>query len=82
MSAATHRVRLNFPLERVKEPVLYHLVTDYGLKPNVYRANINVHEGGFLELELTGDPAAMERAKRWLLSLGISLSEFDGERDA
>ena len=58
---ATRRVHLDYPIDRVKEPILYHLVMDFGLIPNVYRANINVHTGGYLELELTGEPEAMER---------------------
>lgn len=70
----TIRVQLNYPLERVKEPVLYHLVMDYGLIPNIRRANIDVHTGGFIVLELTGEKAALERGVQFLESCGITVS--------
>ena len=49
------RVQLDYPLEQVKEPIIYHLVTDYELVPNVRRANIDVHTGGMMVL-----PTVME----------------------
>lgn len=70
----TIRVQLSYPLERVKEPILYHLVMDYGLIPNIRRANIDIHIGGFIVLELTGDSDALERAKQFLEGCGITVT--------
>src|ERR1051325_3913112 len=70
----TIRVQLNYPLEQVKEPVLYHLVMDYGLIPNIRRANIDVHTGGYIVLELSGEKPDLERGLRFLESCGISIS--------
>ena len=70
----TIRVQLNYPLERVKEPILYHLVMDYGLVPNIRRANIDVHTGGFIVLELTGEASALERGKKFLQDCGITVT--------
>ena len=75
----TIRVQLNYPLERVKEPVLYHLVMDYGLIPNIRRANIDVHTGGFIVLELTGEPNALERGKKFLEDVGITVTSVGVE---
>jgi hypothetical protein len=67
----TRSVRFEYPLEQVRVPVLYHLIIDYALIPNVYHANIELHSGGFLEMELTGEPDALDRALAWVEQLGI-----------
>ncbi len=79
----TVRVQLNYPLERVKEPILYHLVKDYGLVPNIRRANIDVHTGGYIFLELTGPKDELERGLRWLEGCGITVSAIgvDGTQE-
>lgn len=71
----TRSVRFDYPLERVRVPVLYHLIIDYRLVPNVYRANIEVHTGGYLEMELTGEPDCLDRALEWVRSLGVRVSD-------
>ena len=58
------RVKLDFPLEHVKEPVIYHLVTDYRLIPDIRRANIDVHAGGMMVLEPTPAPRISALATR------------------
>jgi len=75
----TIRVQLNYPLERVKEPILYHLVKDYGLIPNIRRANIDVHTGGFIVLELTGEKEALDRGVEFLESCGITITSVGPE---
>jgi hypothetical protein len=67
----TIRVQLSYPLERVKEPVLYHLVMDYGLIPNIRRANIDVHTGGFIVLELTGEREFLEQCGITVTPVGL-----------
>lgn len=79
----TIRVQLNYPLEHVKEPILYHLVVDYGLIPNIRRANIDVHTGGYIFLELSGEKSALEKGLAWLEELGITVSAIglDGTQE-
>jgi hypothetical protein len=74
----TMRIQLNYPLERVKEPILYHLVLDYGLIPNIRRANIDVHTGGFIVLELTGEQADLNRGIAFLEKCGITVTDVEG----
>lgn len=74
----TIRVQLNYPLERVKEPILYHLVLDYGLIPNIRRANIDVHTGGFIVLELTGEKPDLDRGIAFLEKCGITVTDVEG----
>lgn len=50
----TMHIKLEYPLNYVKEPILYHLVKDYRLVPNLRLANIDVHTGGTMSLEIQG----------------------------
>jgi ABC-type methionine transport system ATPase subunit len=70
-------VELHFPRTQVKEPVLYHLVKDYGLKPNVLVARVEAADGGHLRLEITGSDDQWSRASAWLRGLGISVTSTD-----
>ena len=72
----TVRIQLNYPLERVKEPILYHLVMDYGLIPNIRRANIDHNTGGFIALELTGEKSDLDRGIRFLEDSGVTVTNI------
>jgi ABC-type methionine transport system ATPase subunit len=74
------RVQLDYPLEHVKEPVIYHLVTDYRLIPNIRRANIDAHTGGMLVLEIDGDEQDLADGLQFLRSLGITVTEIGTEQ--
>ena len=74
------RVQLDYPLERVKEPIIYHLVVDYKLVPNIRRANIDVHTGGMLVLQLDGNRSNLDAGIEFLRSLGITVTDIEGDR--
>jgi len=71
---ANIRVQLDYPLEHVREPIIYHLVTDYHLIPNIRRANIDVHTGGMLVLEIEGERADLDAGVEFLRNLGITVT--------
>ncbi|HLJ54013.1 MAG TPA: NIL domain-containing protein [Chthonomonadaceae bacterium] len=73
------RVQLDYPLEQVKEPIIYHLVTDYKLIPNIRRANIDYHSGGMLVLQLEGDRDNLDAGIDFLRRLGITVTEVGVE---
>ena len=79
----TVRVQLNYPLDRVDQPVLYRLVRDFGLVPNIRRANIDPRSGGYIFLELSGEKEALERGLRFLANLGVTVSAIglDGTQE-
>jgi hypothetical protein len=74
------RVQLDYPLEQVKEPIIFHLVTDYRLIPNIRRANIDVHTGGMLVLEIEGTAEDLEDGVAFLRGLGITVTEIGVEQ--
>lgn len=75
----TIRVQLDYPLDQVREPILYHLVKDYNLIPNIRRAQIDVRTGGMMILQLEGTPDDLERSMAFLRTLGISVMELNQE---
>lgn len=71
-------LRLTFPEERVTQPVIYHLVKDFDVVPNIRRAAIENHFG-WLVLELEGDPARIDAAKIYLQEQGIEIDSAEGD---
>jgi len=73
MENETLRVQLNFPLEQVTKPIIWHFCAEYGLKFSIRRANIDVHVGGFTVLELTGPADQLKAALDWATGEGIQV---------
>jgi hypothetical protein len=69
-------VRLHHPLDRIKEPILYHLIMDFGLVPNLLRAKVEHEEGGIIDVEIRGAPAALERGLQWARDAGVTVTEL------
>src|SRR2546428_14077182 len=72
------RVRLTFPPELIQQPIVYHLVKDFDLIPNIRRAEAKA-DYGWMALELEGDEGALERAVAWLKGGGVRVGPI--ERD-
>ncbi len=73
----TLSLQLTFPITQVKEPIIYHLVSDYGLTPNVRRARIEAPAGGTMQLDLTGDDDDLENGQAFLRGLGIAVDSVE-----
>ena len=64
------RVRFTFLDRLIKEPVIYQMGRDFGVVTNIRRADIQ--EGiGWVLLELEGEDDEIERALKWVRSLGV-----------
>lgn len=64
------RVKLTFPEELVREPIVARLVREHDVEPNIRRANVDEHEG-WIVCELSGDGADVEKALAWLRDSGV-----------
>jgi ABC-type methionine transport system ATPase subunit len=64
------RVKLTFPEELVREPVIARLVRQYDVEPNIRRANVDEHEG-WIVCEVAGVPAQIDGAIAWLRATGV-----------
>lgn len=70
----TIRVQLNFPLQEVTKPIIWHIAHDFDLMFSIRRARIDVHTGGFTVLELTGPHDKIAAALEWARSEGVETS--------
>ena len=50
----TKKLMLFFPRCECEKPIVYHLVKDYNLVVNVFRAKVTPEEEGYLVLDVTG----------------------------
>ena len=78
MLDATLKTQLQGYLERVTQPVIYHLVKDFDVVPNIRRAAIENHFG-WMVIELDGAPDRIRAAKDYLLSHGIEVDNAEGD---
>ncbi|MCF7973168.1 MAG: 4Fe-4S dicluster domain-containing protein [Phycisphaerae bacterium] len=56
------KLMLDFPRCECEKPIIYHLVKDYDLVVNVFRAKVTPEERGYLVLDVTGTPENIGRA--------------------
>ena len=64
------RVKLTFPEDLVREPLIAKLVREFDVEPNIRRANVTEHEG-WIVCEIGGEPADLDRALDWLREQGL-----------
>lgn len=69
------RLDLTFPPTQSLKPVVYHLVKDYDLVPNILRAQIHPAQEGRMVLEVTGTKENYAAGVAFLESQGLSVNE-------
>lgn len=74
------RVRLfvSFPEELVDRPMVYELVRQFDVVPNIRRANVEARSGWVI-LELTGPADALDGARSHLEGLGCTVNRMEGD---
>lgn len=69
------RLDLTFPPRQSLKPVIYHLVKDYDLVPNILRAQIQPAQEGRMVLEVQGKKEAFAEGIAFLESQGLTVHE-------
>ncbi|MDP2181343.1 MAG: NIL domain-containing protein [Actinomycetota bacterium] len=69
------RLDLTFPPRQSLKPVIYHLVKDYDLVPNIIRAQIQPGQQGRMLLEITGRKEDFTQGIGFLEDQGLTVSE-------
>ncbi len=72
---AKKRLDLTFPPRQSLKPVVYHLVKDYDIVPNILRAQIQPGQEGRMLVEVTGRKDALSDAMAFLASQGLQVRE-------
>ncbi len=66
------RVKLTFPEDLVREPIIARLVRELNVVPNIRRADVGEHSG-WIVCELDGDAADVEESVTWLRDAGVQV---------
>lgn len=70
------RLRLSFPKSAVDKPVVYHLVRDFNLIVNIFRANISDEEVGYIALNVGGTEEDIQDGIDFMKSLDVEVDEI------
>lgn len=70
----TKKLMLFFPRCECEKPIIYHLVKDYNLVVNIYRAKVTPEEEGYLVLDVTGTEDDIERAMAFVKTFNVSIN--------
>jgi hypothetical protein len=69
---------VSFPEELVDKPMIYELVKRFDVVPNIRRANVEAHSGWVI-LQLSGAPHALDEAIAYLEGLGCAVNRMEGD---
>lgn len=70
------RVRLTFPADLVREPVIGQLVRRFDVLPNIRRADVS-DDVGWIVCELDGDAGRVAEAVSWMQAIGVDVESLD-----
>lgn len=75
---AKRRIKLTFPQDLVKEPLIYLLGKNFEIVTNIRRADVRENMG-WVVLELEGQDQEMERGLQWITESGVRADPVSGD---
>ncbi|GAB6072970.1 hypothetical protein JCM14244_13470 [Venenivibrio stagnispumantis] len=72
------KLKLIYPEEKIKEPILSKLCKSFDVDINIRKANVQ-EKIGWLELEIIGKEEEIEKAINWLTQQGVEVSPVEGQ---
>jgi len=75
---ATRRVKLTFPQDLIKEPVIFTMAKKFDVMPNIRRAKVTENVGEVV-LELEGADKKLEDGIAYLKERGVKVDPIDGD---
>lgn len=69
-------VRLTFRGDTLNDPVIYRLGKDFKVVTNIKRADV-ANDSGWVEVDLDGEPAEVDRALEYCRSRGIGVEKLE-----
>lgn len=74
----TRSVKLTFPQDLIKEPVIFLMAKKFGVMPNIRRAKVTESVGEVV-LELDGEEAELEKGIAYLKERGVKVEAAERE---
>jgi ABC-type methionine transport system ATPase subunit len=78
---ATKRVKLTFPKDLIKEPVIFTMAKKFDVMPNIRRARITDSVGEVV-LEFEGAEKKLEDGIAYLRERGVKVEAIEGDLDS
>ena len=75
---ATKRIKLTFPQDLIKEPVIFTMAKKYEVTPNIRRAKVTESVGEVV-LELEGVEKKLEEGIAYLKARGVKVESVEGD---
>ena len=75
---ATRRIKLTFPQDLIKEPVIFTMAKKFDVMPNIRRAKVTESVGEVV-LELEGSDKKLEEGIAYLIERGVKVDPVEGE---
>ena len=72
------RVKLTFPQQLIKEPVIFTMAKQFNVMPNIRRARVTETVGEMI-LELEGTDEDLNKGMNWLKEKGIEIELVEGD---
>jgi ABC-type methionine transport system ATPase subunit len=72
------RVKLTFPQQLIKEPVIFTMAKQFNVMPNIRRARVTETVGEMI-LELEGAEQSQQQGIQWLKEKGIEVELAEGD---
>jgi L-aspartate semialdehyde sulfurtransferase ferredoxin len=72
------RVKLTFPQNLIKEPVIFTMAKEFNVMPNIRRARVTETVGEMI-LEMEGAEDDLEKGVKWLREKGIDVELVEGD---
>jgi len=72
------RLRLIYPEEKIKEPILSRVCKNFDVEINIRKADVD-EKFGRLELEFKGNEEEIKKAIDFLKENGVEVAYLDGE---
>jgi len=70
------KVHIQFPENKIKEPIIYQIGHEFKVVTNVRRADVR-ETTGWMDLELTGESAEIDRAVAGLRKKGVIVDPIE-----
>jgi len=70
------RFHIRFPEQKIKEPIIYQIGHEYKVVTNIRRADVR-ETTGWMDLELSGETAEIERAIEGMKNKGLIVDPIE-----
>ncbi|MFQ5588605.1 MAG: NIL domain-containing protein [Nitrospiria bacterium] len=73
---ANLKVRITFPEDKIREPIIYNTGKNFKVVTNIRRADVT-EKTGWVDLELVGETAEIERAVAAMKAAGVKVDPIE-----